>query len=197
MNYIQQQIDSSSDLSAYQAKVNHLLKQMTIWELYHELLIRQNLKDYHEDGCNVHSSHQRHTSEKITVPLKTFIALACDKLASMSDRQSMMVHLSRQEFDMLSTDHYNELAQKLIMIIHASYPHESQDSIKSEINSRIQRKKQEINQELQYLDKEDLLKASDNHIESCHGLPFVSADMIVKANKKSIQKQNKQPTIEQ
>ena len=182
--------DYSGDLKNLSAKIKLLKKQISLWKLYHELLMSISVKNH--DGCVNH----HHPSDKVTVPLKTFIALACDKLASLSDKQRMMVHLSPQEFRMLSDDHLNELQRELAKIARKAESDINSNFKLSKLHEEIEDGIQSLLQQTTAMDINSKIDKADSYIQSCHGLPFVSADIIWKANNKGIQNPRKQLTIQ-
>ena len=184
--------DYSGDRKNLSAKIRLIQEQIILWKLYHELLMSISVKDH--DGCG---NHHHHPSDKVTVPLKTFIALACDKLASLSDKQRMMVHLSPQEFRMLSDDHLNELQRELAKIARKAESDINSNFKLSKLHEEIEDGIQSLLQQTTAMDINSKIDKADSYIQSCHGLPFVYADMIVKANKKATQKQKTRLTIQQ
>ena len=170
--------DYSGDLKNLSAKIKLLKKQISLWKLYHELLMSISVKNH--DGCVNH----HHPSDKVTVPLKTFIALACDKLASLSDKQRMMVHLSPQEFRMLSEDHLNELQKELANLARKAQPNINSTFMLSQLHEDIELEMQSLSQKTAFLNSNQIIDEVDNHIQSCHGFPFVYADLNLRPNKR-------------
>ena len=182
--------DYSGDLKNLSAKIKLLKKQISLWKLYHELLMSISVKNH--DGCGNHHP----PSDKVTVPLKTFIALACDKLASLSDKQRMMVHLSPQEFRMLSEDHLNELQKEMAKLVRKAQPNIDSSTILSQLNEEIEAKMQSLHQQTTALDINQIIDTADNYIQSCHGLPFVYADLNLRPKRKTLRLKKEQLMIQ-
>ena len=182
--------DYSGDLKNLSAKIKLLKKQISLWKLYHELLMSISVKNH--DGCGNHHP----PSDKVTVPLKTFIALACDKLASLSDKQRMMVHLSPQEFRMLSEDHLNELQKEMAKLARKAQPNIDSSTILSQLDEEIEAEMQSLHQQTTALDINQIIDTADNYIQSCHGLPFVYADLNLRPKRKTPRRKKEQLTIQ-
>ena len=181
----------SGDQKNLLAKIQLIQQQIVLWKLCHDHLMSINVKNH--DGYG--TSHHR-PSNKVTVPLKTFVALACDKLGSLSDKQRMMVHLSPQEFRMLSDDHLNELQRELAKIARKAESDINSNFKLSKLHEEIEDGIQSLLQQTTAMDINSKIDKADSYIQSCHGLPFVSADIIWKANNKGIQNPRKQLTIQ-
>ena len=169
----------SGDQKNLLAKIQLIQQQIVLWKLCHDHLMSINVKNH--DGYG--TSHHR-PSNKVTVPLKTFVALACDKLGSLSDKQRMMVHLSPQEFRMLSEDHLNELQKELANLARKAQPNINSTFMLSQLHEDIELEMQSLSQKTAFLNSNQIIDEVDNHIQSCHGFPFVYADLNLRPNKR-------------